>query len=141
MLTQTCKKCGEEKPIEDFGKTTDRKSGRKTQCKKCEWKIRKDSSDYNTKKKKYNEEYHLNKKYGLTVEGRKELLISQNHKCAICGIDEVEAKRGKLLVDHNHETGQVRELLCHNCNVLIGHCKESEDILLKSIQYLRKHKE
>jgi hypothetical protein len=44
----------------------------------------------------------------------------------------------ELAVDHNHETGQVRDLLCHNCNALLGMCREDKAVLLAAIKYLWK---
>lgn len=154
MNTKKCSKCKEVKQVSDFSKDKGQKSGYACRCKECSTQVSKESYYKHREKrieagkkwrekagKEYFQEKHLNNTYGITSDDRKRLLIEQNHKCAICGIDEIEAHKNKLFVDHNHETNKVRALLCHNCNTLIGHCKESEDILLKSIQYLRKHKE
>jgi hypothetical protein len=134
----TCKKCHTEKPLSEYYKTTDRKSGHKTICKECI------KSDPLTEKKKqymkeYSKKYSLKSKYNLTEEDYKELLIKQNHKCAICGTDQEEVLNKKLYVDHDHETGKVRELLCHNCNVSLGLLKESIQTLTRAIAYLDKH--
>ena len=135
-----CKKCGENKPITDYYKTTDRKSGHKTICKVC---INADPLTEERKKymRNYNVGYNLKSKYNLSREQYNELLITQNHKCAICSVDEKEVPKGKLVVDHCHETNTVRELLCHNCNVSIGLLKESITTLSKAISYLDKHKQ
>ena len=45
----------------------------------------------------------------------------------------------RLVVDHNHTTGQVRGLLCHSCNVALGAVKEQEDILMACISYLKSY--
>lgn len=134
----TCKKCHIEKPLSEYYKTTDRKSGHKTICKACI------KSDPLTEKKKqymkeYSKKYSLKSKYNLTEEDYKQLLINQNHKCAICGTDQEEVLNKKLYVDHDHETGKVRELLCHNCNVSLGLLKESIQTLTRAIAYLDKH--
>ena len=60
--------------------------------------------------------------------------------CAICGQRESEAPGKKLHIDHNHDTGAVRELLCKNCNALIGHAKEDVSTLQASVAYLGRHK-
>lgn len=134
----TCKKCGVTQPLTEYYKTTDRKSGHKTVCKTCI------KSEPRTEKKKeymkeYSKKYFLKTRYNLTQEDYVALLVNQNHKCAICGVDEQELSNKKLYVDHNHETGQVRELLCHNCNVSLGLLKESIQTLTKAIAYLDKH--
>lgn len=154
-MKKKCSKCKLEKDISEFSKDKNQKSGFQCRCKECSNKasresyhkgskehIRKRSKEWRDKAgKDYFANRHLINMYGITIEQRNEMLVSQNHKCSICGVDEVNAVKGKLVVDHNHTTGSIRALLCHNCNTLIGHCKESEDVLLNAIQYLRKYSE
>ena len=59
----------------------------------------------------------LKKLYGLTLESFDEMLKAQGGVCAICKQTD---KTGKFLVDHDHETGKVRGLLCRRCNHIIG---------------------
>lgn len=66
------------------------------------------------------------------------LLEKQNNACAICGIT-VEENGKKLVVDHNHETLQVRGLLCHYCNSGLGFFKDSPTRLSIAIEYLVKN--
>lgn len=136
----SCKKCGIKKPLTEYYKTTDRKSGHKTVCKECIKSVPA-SEDRKRNMREYSKEYHLKTRYNLTKEDYTNLLINQNHKCAICGVDEQELPNKKLYVDHNHETGKVRELLCHSCNVGLGLMKESIQTLSKAIAYLDKHNE
>ena len=82
---------------------------------------------------------HLKRQYGLTLEEYYNKLKAQNHKCAICGVDEVDLERS-LCVDHDHNTNVIRDLLCHACNSGIGMFKENKDYLKKAIAYLNKHK-
>lgn len=72
-------------------------------------------------------------RYGITAEVYDDLLEYQKGVCAICGKPDT---RKMLGVDHNHLTGKVRGLLCHSCNVLIGHARENTEILNKAIAYL-----
>lgn len=136
----TCKKCGVLKELSEFYKTTDRKSGHKTVCKEC---IKADPLSEKRKEymRNYGKNYHLKTKYNLTQDEYNQLLVKQNHKCAICGIDEKEAFRKKLYVDHCHTSGKVRELLCHPCNAGLGLLKESIPTLANAIAYLDKHKQ
>lgn len=74
------------------------------------------------------------RKYGITIEQYDELLARQNNVCAIC---KFPCKTGRrLAVDHCHETGKIRGLLCHDCNTGIGKLKESPDLLLQAHKYL-----
>jgi hypothetical protein len=75
--------------------------------------------------------------YGLTVEEYNQMLIDQKGACAICNIHQTELDR-ILCVDHDHETGLIRGLLCSNCNTGIGYLKDSKEILINSIKYLER---
>lgn len=78
------------------------------------------------------------KRYGLTYDEYKNMLLSQNDLCAICG--NFKSHSREWHVDHCHETGLVRGILCHHCNLLLGNSKDSIDILKKAIKYLEKSK-
>jgi hypothetical protein len=135
----TCKKCGVSKELTEYYKTTDRKSKHKTICKAC-INANPATEERKEKMRAYGKDYHLKRSYGLSREEHTQLLIKQNHKCGICGIDEKEAFRSKLYVDHCHSSGKIRELLCHNCNASLGLLKESISTLTKAIAYLDKHR-
>jgi hypothetical protein len=76
----------------------------------------------------------LKSRYGITMEEYYQMLETQNNKCAVC-----DNKATKTLdVDHDHETGRVRGLLCNNCNRGIGHLKDNPDILRRAISYLER---
>ncbi len=96
------------------------------------------NSDKEYRKKKLsqrrNHDYPF-KKYNMTLADFDRMLESQGGACAICGTTE-SIGRGRLHVDHNHNTGKVRGLLCSNCNCGIGYLKESVGMLSKAIQYL-----
>jgi hypothetical protein len=80
--------------------------------------------------KEKNKRNNLKKKYGLTLEQFNEMCIAQDHCCFIC--DE----RVNLVVDHNHQTGEVRKLLCLNCNSGLGMFRENPELLLKAKEYV-----
>lgn len=76
------------------------------------------------------------KKYGITWEDYRQILDDQQGVCAIC---QIECSTGKnLAVDHCHETGEVRGLLCSNCNTAIGKFKDSTKNLQRAIDYLQR---
>jgi hypothetical protein len=56
--------------------------------------------------------------------------------CAICGTTEWMGRGHRPHIDHDHKTGRIRGLLCHNCNVLLGHAHEDPAILQAAIDYL-----
>ena len=76
------------------------------------------------------------------------MLKKQDNRCAICGIDFEHLKQikenkvpqlGKPRIDHNHNTGKIRGLLCDECNLVLGKCKENPLILIKAAIYLKIH--
>lgn len=72
-------------------------------------------------------------KYGLTPEHHRELMLKQDGKCLICGAEHWS----NLFVDHNHQTGKVRGLICCACNAGIGMLQDSIDIVESALEYLR----
>ncbi len=89
-------------------------------------------------KSSYKRNYSLKSKYGISLQEYNELLHRQDGKCAICYTSIPGRGRKNLLVDHNHKTGQIRGLLCHNCNNGIGFLRLDDgiDLLNKAIYYL-----
>ncbi len=90
--------------------------------------------------KAYGKEYKWKRKFGLTPEDYNKMLLKQNGVCAICGNKETIKRNGKiqdLAVDHCHETGENRGLLCQSCNLGIGKLKHDLFILEKAMEYLK----
>ena len=79
--------------------------------------------------------HNLKKYFGLTVQDYDNMYIEQGGCCAICGTHQSELKL-RLSVDHDHETGQLRGLLCGSCNTALGLLKDSIGILDNAISYL-----
>ena len=75
---------------------------------------------------------NLKYRYGITEETYEKMLKDQDHCCAICK----EKPKKHLAVDHCHETGKIRGLLCMNCNKGLGMFKDDENRMNKAIQYL-----
>ena len=87
---------------------------------------------------------HLADKYGITIADYDRMHVAQGGRCAICNREEQRPdnqRRGlkrKLAVDHDHKTGEVRNLLCGNCNTMLGEADEDPARLFAAIQYLAK---
>jgi hypothetical protein len=83
-------------------------------------------------------------RYGITYEDYNDLVKLQGNLCAICGEPETarawndKSKSKTLHVDHDHETGQVRGLLCQKCNTGLGGLKDDIKLLKLAIEYLEK---
>jgi hypothetical protein len=82
----------------------------------------------------------LRHRFGLEPEGYEALLRSQHRQCAICRmpLGLLVGSPRSAGVDHNHETGAVRGILCHGCNVGIGHLQDDPLILEAAARYLRR---
>jgi len=74
--------------------------------------------------------------YGITSEELAELFVQQHSACAICGKQLDITQTRKWCVDHCHETGRVRGILCFPCNVALGQFSDSPAMLMRAIQYL-----
>jgi hypothetical protein len=74
---------------------------------------------------------HLKHKYGMTPADRTVMVLEQDGRCAICG------REAKLVVDHDHETDEVRGLLCYGCNVGLGLFSDNPHILARAAEYLK----
>lgn len=84
------------------------------------------------------------KRFGLTLEEYEVMFAAQNGCCAICFVSGKGRGRGilrTLCVDHCHETGRVRGLLCADCNTSIGLMRENITALKSAINYLTIHGE
>lgn len=112
-----CVKCALEKPLHDFHRLSRSPDGRRDECADCRNEARRitRTADYDA------------------------LFVEQKGRCAICGIDS-EAYGKRFSVDHDHEQGFPRALLCSHCNTLVGMADEDVEILKAAIGYLMHHK-
>lgn len=121
-----CLGCGQ-----DFGVKKARK-----RCDTCKQRLR--DSCVNTATSKITAERyrdsHLRAMYGIGEFEYQELLVRQGGRCAICRQDNPSGRR--LVIDHDHHSGQVRGLLCDHCNTGLGMFHDSPQRMNAAIQYL-----
>ena len=79
----------------------------------------------------------LQHRYNLTLAEYDEILEAQGGGCAICGMTPEDNNR-RLCVDHNHETGEVRGLLCSQCNLAIGNLCDDPETARQAMLYVRR---
>lgn len=79
----------------------------------------------------------IKKRCGLSIDEYDAIYDKQSGKCRICGVERGRYTRDRLVVDHCHESGKFRALLCSNCNAAIGFLEESEERLKNAILYLQ----
>ena len=78
---------------------------------------------------------NLRQRFGMTLEQYNQMFQEQNGCCLTCGVHQSEVKH-VFHVDHNHETGKVRGILCFRCNAALGNLGDNVDTLKAMIKYL-----
>lgn len=118
-----------------FSKDRTRPSGLQAICRDCGRKqAQTPSNRLKAREKK------LRQHYGLTIQDFDEMLEAQGGCCGICEANEPGGK-GRFHVDHNHQTDEVRALLCSCCNLGLGQLRDSPQLMQSAINYLRFHTE
>lgn len=97
-----------------------------------------------SRSRNYRRDYHFLVNYGITLIDVEQMRKSQSGRCAICDVAlpkilEYKTVKHGLAVDHCHNSGRVRGLLCRSCNLLLGYAKDSTEILGNAISYLLRH--
>lgn len=129
---KACRECGVEKPLEDFYVRRDT-GRRRNECKACAIaRIRRVAS---TQGPVENRAKYLRATFGITQSDYDAMLAVQDSACAICRRPTEESYKG-LHIDHDHESGRVRGLLCHRCNMALGLLGDSVTVLAEAIAYL-----
>lgn len=82
-------------------------------------------------RKRYLRIKHFEKSYGISLETRDAMILERGSHCDICGAV------ADLHIDHDHETDQIRGMLCFNCNVALGYMKDDPSRLQNAIEYLK----
>jgi hypothetical protein len=111
-----CEVCEEFKSIEDF---VAKHMGKYRVCKECKT--------------------HINRltRYHVAPDDYHVLLDKQQNRCAICEC-ELKLEKNQSVIDHCHDTGQVRGVLCRECNTGLGRFMDKESLLVKAMEYLKK---
>ncbi len=139
-----CAKQGILLPYEQFNKCQNTKDGLQKSCKNCQHDNYMQNRDKiiqrslknqknNPNRKLIVRKHDLKRRFNLTIEEYNNLFNNQGGLCAIC---KVSVHDKNLAVDHNHNNGQIRGLLCIPCNLVIGNAKDNKNILLNAIEYL-----
>lgn len=166
--SKCCKRCGQHKLVPDFISNQSRPDRLAPYCRDCrklhcrEWYQRNLDSErerarnrmrvYGPKERERNKKWALanpeqarhhsrkkllRKKYDMTIEQHDALFASQGFACGACGSPEPNSKKG-WSTDHCHESGVVRGIVCHHCNIGLGHAKDSIATLHKWVAYLER---
>jgi len=118
MENKICCRCKKERPLDEFNNSSINKSGKRSHCKECR------------------RDFLYKKRYGITVKDYNDMRDKQNDKCGICGKEEYTGRGKYWHIDHCHDTGEVRGLLCNHCNTSLSMI---EGWLPKNIEKLREY--
>ncbi|MGV9962491.1 endonuclease VII domain-containing protein [Streptomyces olivaceus] len=111
-----CRSCGEVKPHSEWHRNATASDGLSTRCKAC--------------RAVEGCAGHLKRQYGITEVERDALVASQGGACCIC------LAAPAAHVDHCHETGRVRGVLCFSCNAALGQFKDRPDAIRRAAAYV-----
>jgi len=121
-----CPRCEQVLPLEGFGSNRSASDGRTTYCRPCHNAVGKETA---TRLYGSTREYHLRRRYGITMAEVDAMIADQGGMCAVCS--------GKPEhVDHDHKTSRVRGILCFNCNQALGNVRDNPEVLQGLIDYL-----
>lgn len=133
-MIKACSECWQFFNASHFHPEPRNKDGLNGSCRKCRNKKTIMWQRLNPRTKRNT---HLKSKFGITIDQFNELLAKQNHCCAIC-MSPTPKGRGTFHVDHCHETGKIRGILCHDCNTGIGKLGDSLESVKKAVSYLER---
>ena len=123
-MEKKCSLCQKVKLISEFKKNKKSKGGRVNQCRAC-------SREYARLNKDRSKIVRAMRNYNITEQEATELYTITT--CGICG----EAKE-KMCIDHCHDTGKIRGILCNECNAGIGMLKDNAELLRRGVVWLEK---
>ena len=122
ITTRVCTACNKTLSLSFFAVNRSAPDGRRSKCRACVaiW----------------NRRYLLERRFGLTPEDYDAMLSSQGGRCALCRADKPGGRWDRFHVDHCHETGRVRGLLCYFCNCALGTLGDSPEAIARVLAYV-----
>lgn len=138
-----CNKCLELKDTGSFSVDNTKKRGYQYTCKDCHnkytrdvWYVKNQEKQKSNARlwKQKNRSRVLAKKYNTSIDTIETLIESMSGNCPICN-----STMERPHLDHNHNTGQVRDFICSRCNIALGMTGENVTTLRNLIAYIDKH--
>jgi len=150
-MMKRCGRCGEEKELSEFPVHRRKKDGHNSWCFSCKKaydkeyhrehreEILKSQKAYRRENIEREQDSQYRRRYGISLAQYDAMLERQANTCAICGKTPEENEQ-RLSVDHDHDTGEVRSLLCNGCNGALGLMQDDPDVLQAACDYLKEWK-
>jgi hypothetical protein len=127
LETKRCPDCGIDKPLAEFPRNKNYSDGRHSYCKPCHNARGKESKQRLHGGSRH---YHLVRRYGIGAHQVEAMIRVQGGRCAICKTEPA------VHVDHDHDSGLIRGVLCFNCNGGLGQFKDDPRNLTRALAYL-----
>lgn len=134
---KTCSSCGVDQDSTNYYIDKRSRDGLNSQCKSCRGTYARERYRTSEIVRLAANASRFRRVYGISIDEYIEMRTSQNDQCAIC--QGPQSSNKALSVDHNHETGLVRALLCDNCNRAIGLLQEDPERARALADYLEKY--
>jgi hypothetical protein len=136
-VRKRCPKCCEWLPRSAFYASRAERDGLASYCKKCTarytavWQ-----AAHPDRYAHLGRRWRLWNNYGVSLDGYRQMLTDQGGRCAVCGTTDPGRQYDNWAVDHDHQTGRVRGLLCRACNTALGLLGDDPDRLRRAALYL-----
>ena len=121
-LYKTCRACREIRDRAAFARNASSPDGLRSECRTC--------------RSNADRSYLLRRRFGFSVEDYDTMLAAQGGKCALCSAQVPGGRWTRFHVDHCHDTGRVRGLLCNSCNSALGALGDTEESIAKVLAYV-----
>ena len=137
-----CCVCNTRKPFTDFFNYKNKNDGKSYRCKPCDDAARKKWSTKNPERAHLSQrQRNLKCKFGVDLEWYEKQFKKQNYSCAICKSKTNKTSGNRefwnFSVDHCHDSGKVRGILCNNCNRALGLFQDNPELLEKAAEYIK----
>lgn len=130
MPMKRCPKCGETKPVDEFVRNRSARDGVGSYCRPCHARVVRE----NVKRNHGNgRSFQLKRRYGVDAQGAAWRVLQQGGVCAVCG------EADPVHIDHDHDSKEVRGVLCFNCNRALGYFGDDLMTLYRAADYLETH--
>lgn len=141
VLTHKCSVCKEEKSLSEFAMRKTHRPGKPvSQCTACKVAYNKTYREQNREKVlDIERRSKLKTTYGISVAQYDSMLKKQGGKCAVCSSKKPGGRTKMFFIDHCHNSGQVRGLLCMRCNTGLGLFLDNPKFLLNAVSYLKEN--
>lgn len=159
IQSKVCRCCFQEKSVTDFYRNRTQQGGYHATCKACselrkrKYKLLDPESVRETRRRcylknettlkaklrqsNYIKEWRLKTFYGMTHDEFLTALEMQGYTCSLCGLEFIDGTNAKPQIDHDHETGEVRGIICKRCNQGLGCLGDTIEALNRAIAYLK----